>query len=78
MPSSGASPNKGGGGGGGSVGRMGGAILSLNDCDTPIRPSFPPLAPGPEKEVRASLREGRDISLSLVVSWNMCGWGREC
>ena len=56
---------EGGGGGGGSVGRAGMGILSLKDWDTPTRPSF---VDPPEKDCRASLREGRDIILSLVVS----------
>ena len=60
---------EGGGGGGGSVGRAGVVILSLKDWDTPTRPSF--VDPAAEKDCRASLREGRDIIRSLVVSWNM-------
>ena len=58
----------GGGGGGGSFGRAGTVIRSLKDWDTPTLPSFVDPA---EKDCMASLREGRDIILSLVVSWNM-------
>ena len=58
-----------GGGGGGSLGRRGVVILSLNDCDIPTLPSF---VDPVENDCRASLREGRDISRILVVSWNMC------
>ena len=68
---------EGGGGGGGSVGRAGVVILSLKDWDTPTRPSF--VDPAAEKDCRASLREGRDIIRSLVVSWNMIPpLGRRC
>ena len=34
-------------------------------------PTLPSFVDPAEKDWRASLREGRDIILSLVVSWNM-------
>ena len=50
---------------------MGGVIFSLKDCDTPTLPSLVEPGPGEEKAASASLSEGRVMSRSLVVSWNM-------